>query len=241
LKFNFTSLLTAQSLYERGLALSDIPEASSEDVPPIVATAVEGAASGLQAAQTVVSSALQAAATDATSAIQSDLSTVIPKNMSVGLSKVCFMWENNSTHDCHGLPFNISSIVPSTILGVLNAPLQQLQAIENKVVSTILGTVRRSLIAGIVLLLFFFLLLLLWEFPNDVWKRAILTPLGFACLVVPFLTSTAVMFAVQSDIRKVFDGSSLVSVQDGGAGVIGLVGLIFSILMYAATVATMVI
>ncbi|EED22515.1 conserved hypothetical protein [Talaromyces stipitatus ATCC 10500] len=235
-RFNFTSLLSTQFLSERQLELLSIPEASSEDVPPIVATAVEGAASDIQAAQTVVSSALQAAATDAATAVQSDLSTVVPENMSIGLGKVCFGWENNSTQDCRGLPFNISSVVPSTLSGILSAPLQQLQEVENKVVSAILETVRRSLIVGIVLLLMFFLLLLFWEFPNDLWRRAVMTPLGFTCLVVPFLISTAVMFVVQSDIRKKIDDSSLISVQDGGASNLILVGLIFSILMFGATV-----
>ncbi|OKL55268.1 hypothetical protein UA08_09428 [Talaromyces atroroseus] len=235
-RFNFTSLFSTQFLYERQVELLSIPEASSEDVPPIIATAVEGAASDIQAAQTSVSAALQAAATDAATAVQLGLSTVIPNNMSIGLGKVCFGWENNSTPDCHGLPFNISSVVPGTVSEILSVPLQQLQEIENKVVSAILETVRGSLIAAIVLPLLFFLLLLFWEFPNDLWMRAIMTPIGFACLVVPFLISTAVMIVVQSDISKKIDDSPLISVQDGGASKLILVGFVFSILMFGATV-----
>lgn len=197
---------------------------------------MEGATSDIQAAQTVISSALQAVATDAATAVQSGLSTVVPQNMSIGLGKVCFGWENNSTRDCRGLPFNISSVVPSTLSGILSVPIRQLQQIENKVVSAILETVRGALIAGIILLLLFFLLLLFWEFPNDMWRRALMTPLGFICLVVPCLISTAVIFTVQSDIRHTIDDGFLISVQDGGASNLILVGFIFSILMFGTTV-----
>ncbi|RAO71503.1 uncharacterized protein BHQ10_007515 [Talaromyces amestolkiae] len=234
--FNFSGVLATQLRYERGLELLSIPEASSDDVPPIIATAVEGATSDIQAAQTVISSALQAVATDATTAVQSGLSTAIPQNMSIGLRKVCFGWQNNSTRDCRGLPFNISSVVPSTLSGILSVPIRQLQQIENRVVSAILETVRGALIAGIILLLLFFLLLLFWEFPNNMWRRALMTPLGFICLVVPSLISTAVFFTVQSDIRHTIDDGSLISVQDGGASNLILVGFIFSILMFGATV-----
>lgn len=213
-----------------------IPEASSGDVPPIIATAVEGATSDIQAVPTIVSSALQAVKTGAAAAVQSGLDTMIPQNMSIGLGKVCFGWENNSTRDCRGLPFNISSVVPSTLSGILSAPIRQLQQIENKVVSAILETVRRSLIAGIILLLLFFLLLIFWEFPNDMWRRALITPLGFVCVVLPFLISTAVIFTVQSDIRQTIDDGSLISVQDGSASNLILAGFIFSILMFSATV-----
>ncbi|KUL81990.1 hypothetical protein ZTR_09827 [Talaromyces verruculosus] len=234
--FNFSRLLATQLHYERELELFSIPEASSGDIPPIIATAVEVATSAVRAVPTVVSSALQAVETSAAAAVPSSLSTVIPQNMSLGLGKVCFGWENNSTRDCRGLPFNISSVVPGTLSGILSAPIRQLQQIENKVVSAILETVRRSLIAGIILLLLFFLLLIFWEFPNDMWRRALITPIGFVCVVVPFLISTAVIFTVQSDIRHMIEDASLISVQDGSASNLILVGFIFSVLMFGTTV-----
>jgi hypothetical protein len=214
-----------------------LPDAAA--IQPILSSAVDNAASGIQVVQTAVTSELRSVATDTAAAAQSELGTIVPKNMSIGLDKACVGWEND-TLACYSLPLNISLIVPSVLLDVLSSPIRQLQGIENTVISAILETIRGSLIAGIVLLLLFSLVMLFWEFPNNLWRRAIMAPLGLACLILPFLISTVVMFVVQSKIHEHLDSSSFVSVQDGDASKFGLVGLIFSALMFAATVAIVI-
>ena len=186
---------------------------------------------------TTISSDFEAITTDA-AARPTDV--MVPRNMTLGLQKACFGWKNE-TLACYSQPLNISLIVPRVLLDVLSKPIRQLQAIESTVVSPILETVRRSLVAGIVLLLLFSLVMLFWEFPNQLWKRAIMTPLGLTCLILPFLISTVAMFIVQSDVHAELSSSSVASVRDGDASKVGLIGLVFSAVMFAVSVAIMMI
>lgn len=198
-------------------------------------SAVGGAASEVQAAQSTLTSELWAVATDAAAALESEVAATVPKNMSLGLEKLCLGWENE-TRNCYLLPLNISSMIPTALDDILGDPVQQLQEIEDSLVTTILKTVRRSLMAGIVLLLGFSLILLFWEFPNELWRRAIMTPLGIACLIVPLLISTVILFVVQTGIKNKVESSSYISAENGNASTLGLIGLIFSAVAYAAAV-----
>jgi hypothetical protein len=237
-KFNFSTLRPTQYLYDRGQSLVDIPGVTFTDIQPIqssLPSIVGSAASEVEAVQSTVSSELWTIATDAAAAIQSDVAATVPKNMSLGLEKLCLGWENE-TINCYLLPLNLSSMIPGTLDDILGDPVQQLQEIEDSLVTTILKTVRRSLMAGIVLLLAFSLILLFWEFPNELWRRAIMAPLGITCLMVPFLISTVVLFVVQTGIKNKLASNSYISAENGDASTLGLIGLIFSAVTFAAAV-----
>ncbi|EED20941.1 hypothetical protein TSTA_081740 [Talaromyces stipitatus ATCC 10500] len=86
-KFNFSTLLPTQYLYDRSQDLVDIPSVTFTDVQPILSSlppVVGSAASEVQAAQSTVRSELWTIATDAAAAIQSEVAATDLRNFVLG-------------------------------------------------------------------------------------------------------------------------------------------------------------
>jgi hypothetical protein len=205
------------------------PDATSENIVPILSGAAGSAATAVQSA---VSSGLHAAATGASTVIPSAVEDALFQNMSLGFKQICLGWQNRS-RVCHDLPVNLSAVMPPLLEDVWTSPVQQLQQAEEEVVSAVMGTARQSLIAGVVLLVAFAIVVVFRPRATEAWRKAILVSIGFGCLVVPFLLSTVMVYETQAQIHKILHESSFVAIENGNAAKLSLVALIFSLCMFA--------
>lgn len=228
-QFNITSIVPSQLFRDDQLSLA-IPDASAvESIISSAPSAIGGAASRIQAVQSTVVSDLQTAASEAASAAGSKLESVVPGNLSVGLTKVCFGWRNG-TLECYGQPMDVSSVLTGSVFDIV------VHIFEQTVTGPLLRTVRNFLIIGVVLFPVFSALLLLLRISSDSWRRACVVLSGLLCLLVPFSISTSIILHMQAVIGKEVRSSSIVTVRQGDGGSMSLTGLIFAGVALAAAV-----
>ncbi|KAH8691846.1 hypothetical protein BGW36DRAFT_464490 [Talaromyces proteolyticus] len=164
---------------------------------------------------TIINSGVGSVAT----AIQSKATTVIQgansalRNISLGTRKICL----NGSPNCKALPFDISSALPPGASDVLGDTLKMFQSLE----TTIFGTLRNSLIAGVTLVVCFSigfgLTLWLLRCLFTPWRRAAITLVGFSCLVIPPLVSMVTVSLLQSRVEESVSHNTVFSIQKGDA------------------------
>lgn len=151
-------------------------------------------------------------------AIQSKVTAVAQsagklENISLGTRKICL----NGASDCKTLPFDIASALPSGASDLLGGALGEVQSLE----STIFGTLRNSLIAGVTLVVCFGIGYgFTSRLPKPLstsWRRAAVTLVGFVCLVIPFLVSTVTVGLLQSRIKDSLSDNAVLSTKRGNA------------------------
>jgi hypothetical protein len=199
-----------------------------------VPTALGSVATGVQSAVGSEASAAQSAIQSAAAAVGS----IELGNMSIGTEKLCLGFKDGRV-DCRDLPLNISSILPESLSSVLGESLETLQTIQNTLVSAILGTVRRSLIAGIALVVSFAVLLFFHRSAQSPCQRVIMIMVGLACLVIPFAISTATVRVVLSKFeRSVRDHlSQFFTTENGDVGTYCTAALVCATVMMVTSIA----
>ncbi|KAH8691905.1 hypothetical protein BGW36DRAFT_431147 [Talaromyces proteolyticus] len=209
-------------------------------IPPPIETIAAGAPTALGSVVTGVQSAVGSEASAAQSAIQSAAAAVDSielGNISIGTENLCLGFKNGRV-DCRGLPLNISSILPETLSSVLGESLETLQTIENTLVSAILGTVRRSLIAGVVLVISCAILSFFHRSTQRPWQRVTIILVSIVCLITPFVISTATVHVVLSKFeRSIRDHlSQFFTTQNGRVGTYCTAALVCATVMTVASI-----
>lgn len=209
---------------------------------PILSGAVGSAVTAVTAVTavpSVVSSEWHVVATEAPTISPPALGDVWIQNISVGLEKICLGWENRS-RTCHDLPLNLSTVLAPSLADVWQSLAPQLQQAEQKVVSAIMGTARRSLIAGIVLLVAFAGVVVFCPPAMPSWRIAILVAVGLGCLVGPWLVTTVIVYETQMRISRMLQEYSFVAIENGDAARFSLVALIFGVCMFVTATAILI-
>jgi hypothetical protein len=96
----------------------------------------------------------------------------------------------------------MSSLFAEPVINILGDSLQSLQTVESILVSAILGTIRRSLIAGVALVIIFGAILVWQKNLTPPWKRTAILCVGIVGLLIPFLISTVTVFLVEAEVRR---------------------------------------
>lgn len=100
--------------------------------------------------------------------------------------------------------------------------------------SAILGTVRRSLIAGVALTIIFRALVAWQNYLTLPWKRAAVLYVGIVGLLILFLISTVTVFVVEAEVRRHLP--HLFSVEHGNTRNCCAAALAFAVVMAFASV-----
>lgn len=192
-----------------------------------------------------MASAAQSAVNSGVSTIQTaaaEVGSVDLDRISMGIGSLCLIFQN-STPSCQPLPLDISSLLPSAVVTILGDSLQTLQKIEDTLVSQILGTVRRSLISGVVLVILCGALLLVLRGLTRSWMVITVTTLCALCPVITFLVPTITVFLVQKYITQSVTEhlSQFLTSQNGNVSYYCVAALISTVVMIASGISVLIL
>jgi uncharacterized membrane protein len=210
-------------------------------IPPPIPTDVAAAPTAIGA----VASGVQSVANSEVSAIQTaaaEVGSIQLERISLGIGSICLV-SQNSTLNCKPLPLDLSSLLPSAVVTILGDSLQTLQKIEDTLVSRILGTLRHSIVSGVVLVILCGALLLVLRGWTRSWKVITVTALCALCLIIPFLVSTITAFLVQKFITQSVNEhlSQFMTSQSGNVGYYCMADLICVVVMIASGISVLIL
>lgn len=210
-------------------------------IPPPIPTDVVAAPTAIGA----VASGVQSVANSEVSTIQTaaaEVGSIQLESISLGIGSLCLV-SQNSTLNCKPLPLDLSLLLPSAVITILGDSLQTLQKIEDTLVSRILGTLRHSIVSGVVLVILCGVLLLVLRGWTRSWKVITVTALCALCPIIPFLVSTITAFLVQKFITQSVNEhlSQFMTSQSGNVGYYCMADLICVVVMIASGISVLIL
>jgi hypothetical protein len=149
--FNLTDISISNPLLRSGVFPHSF-QSEAQSVASFLNTAVSAASSKVQGATGAIATAITTAVTNSTA-----IEAMIPRHCSLGTKHFCLIFDTNTT--CHGLPLNISSIIPEAITKLDGDEFKSLLPLEGILAKVTLASIQGSVILGLILMLCLMLML----------------------------------------------------------------------------------